>query len=448
MLFGILITLFLVLLNGFFVAAEFAIVKVRASQLEVGTADNKSLQKITKHISKHLEAYLAATQLGITIASLGLGWIGEGVAEKIILSIIHALGFNEHTKLAHQIAMPIAFMFVTFLHVVFGELAPKSIAIRYALPTTIWLALPLRISYLVFIPFIFLFNGFANILLRSIGIQGAGEHSENHSEEELQLLIQESSEGGIIHKSKQQILEKVFNFDDKTVKQVMTPRSVMKSLDISWELPKIMEFIVEEKYSRFPVFSENINNIAGVLYTKELLDVWKDNGRNKNYVFNIKDHIKKDPLYVPSNKRLGDLLQEFQKTRKQIAIVVNEHGETLGMITMEDIIEELLGEIYDEHDDEYDEENEKDLLYQIDENSYSVNALANIIALNKVLPEKLPESENYETLSGLVLDLAGRIPKVGEEFKIGNYVIKVAKLLKKTRIQTVIIAYKKENKEI
>ncbi len=442
MLLGVLITLFLVLLNGFFVAAEFAIVKVRSSQLEVGTANNKSLQKITQHISQNLEAYLAATQLGITIASLGLGWIGEGVAEQIILAIIHALGFNEHTKLAHQIAMPVAFMFVTFLHVVFGELAPKSIAIRYALPTTIWLALPLRISYLVFMPFIFLFNGFANILLRSIGVQSAGEHGETHSEAELQILIEESSKEGIIHENKKLILEKVFKFDDKTVRQVMTPRSLMKSLDIAWELPKIMEVIVEEEYSRFPVFSENINNIAGILYTKELLKIWKNNGKNKNYVFNIKEHIKKDPLYVPSNKRLGDLLKEFQKNRKQIAIVVNEHGETLGMITLEDVIEQLLGEIYDEYDD-YDEENEKDLLYEIEPYSYSVNALATIMALNRVLPEILPESEDYETLSGLILDRAGRIPKAGEEFKIGNYNIQVAALIKKTRIKTVVIKYEK-----
>jgi CBS domain containing-hemolysin-like protein len=413
MAFDILLTIFLVLLNGFFVAAEFAIVKVRGSQLEVNTPENSSIRKVALHITDHLEAYLAATQLGITIASLGLGWIGESVAERLILDFMHLIGYNLSHELAHEIAMPIAFIFITFLHVVFGELAPKSIAIRYALPTTKVIAWPLRIFYIFSLPFIFLFNGFANLLLRLIGINSAA-HEEAHSEEELKILISESAKGGTIQAKKVDLLENVFTFDDKLVKQVMIPRTKIFAIDIEEPLEKSINKIIEEGYSRIPVYQDNIDNIVGVLYTKDLLRLWHKNRENTDF-----KSILKEPYFVPSLKRLGDLLQEFQRNYKHIAFITDEFGGTVGLVTMEDIIEELLGEIYDE----YDEKN--DLVIKISDNEYIANAIATIGNLNERLPIALKENRHYETLSGLMLFQLGRIPEINESIKTEGYELTV-----------------------
>src|SRR4051812_10420315 len=220
MFLDIFLTLFLVLLNGFFVAAEFAIVKVRSSQIE--TAGHRSI-KITgaaKQILNNLDAYLAATQLGVTLASLGLGWIGEGVVTSIILRVFESLNFQIDEQTAHNIALPVAFAVITVLHIVFGELAPKSLAIRFPSKTTFAVALPLRLFYIVFSPFIRLLNGFANVLLKLIGIQPT-HGSETHSEEELKVIIQESAESGAIQQIEQNIVERVFALGDRKVSELM-----------------------------------------------------------------------------------------------------------------------------------------------------------------------------------------------------------------------------------
>jgi CBS domain containing-hemolysin-like protein len=409
----ILLTIFLVLLNGFFVAAEFAIVKVRGSQLETNTSKGSRSHRLAVHITEHLEAYLAATQLGITIASLALGWIGENVAERIILSFMDLIGYHPSHELAHQIAMPFAFCFITFLHVVFGELAPKSIAIRYALPTTTFVALPLRIFYIIFIPFIFLFNGFANLLLRAIGIAAAG-HEEAHSEEELKLLIAESAKGGSIQPKKVDLLENVFTFDDKTVKQVMIPRTKIFAIDVEDSLEENLDKIMEEGYSRVPVYEKNIDNIVGVLYTKELFKYWRKNKETTDI-----RKILKDPYFVPSVKKVGDLLQEFQRKYLHIAFITDEFGGTVGLVTMEDVIEELLGEIYDE----YDEKN--DIVIKISDNEFIANAISTIANINERIPSPLQESRNYETLSGLMLYHLRRIPEINEKVTIDGYELTV-----------------------
>ena len=215
MLGNILLTLFLVLLNGFFVAAEFAIVKVRSSQIQVRTQQNLNA-RIAATVIANLDSYLAATQLGITLASLGLGWIGEGVVAEIILASMHALGLEISDVTAHQIALPTSFALITVLHIVFGELAPKSLAIRFPTNTTLWTAVPLRLFYLVFRPFIWLLNNIANAFLKLIGIQPV-PHAEVHSEEELKLIIAESAEGGAIRSSERELIQNVFDFDDRLI---------------------------------------------------------------------------------------------------------------------------------------------------------------------------------------------------------------------------------------
>jgi CBS domain containing-hemolysin-like protein len=410
------VTVLLVLLNGFFVAAEFAIVKVRGSQLELKTSNNRRLGGITKHIVHHLDGYLAATQLGITIASLGLGWIGEDVLSKIFLSLFEALGYDGSSQLAHSIAIPIAFSFVTFMHVVFGELAPKSIAIRYPVSTTLAVALPLRFFYIIFRPFIWLFNGFANILLRLLGIKSAHGH-DVHSEEELRLLLHESSKEGSIDTTKYEIIEKVFKFDDKQVRQIMTPRTRIYSLEIDTPKNEIIDSILNENYSRVPVYEDNIDNIIGILFIRDLLNLLKE-----DKPFQIKDFVH-TPYYVPTTMRVGDLLLEFQKKSNHMAIITDEFGGTAGLVTMEDIIEELLGEIYDEYDDK------SDISLKMGENEFILNATVPIGVLNKSLPFRLPESlhGDYETLSGLILYITNRIPDINEKILFDNYEFTILK---------------------
>src|SRR4051812_46838483 len=285
MLLDILITLFLVFLNGFFVAAEFAIVKVRSSQIETKGHKSARVSAAAKTILGHLDAYLAATQLGITLASLGLGWVGEEVVSSIILRIFNSLNLSISETLAHDIALPVAFVVITILHITFGELAPKSFAIRYPSNTTFAVALPLRIFYIIFRPFIFILNGFANFLLKIIGIK-AVHGGEIHSEEELKVIIQESAESGAIQQIEQNIVGRVFTLGDRNVSELMTHRSDLVWLDIKDDLNTMRKKAQLEIHSVYPVADGEIDNLVGVLSVKELFPL-----KLSNDTFQLKDHI-------------------------------------------------------------------------------------------------------------------------------------------------------------
>jgi len=330
MLLNIFLTFFLVFLNGFFVAAEFAIVKVRLSQIQVKAGSSFSA-RVAESVVSNLDGYLAATQLGITLASLGLGWIGEGVVSEIIIASMNGLGLAVTDATAHAWALPISFVLITILHIVFGELAPKSLAIRYPTRTTMALAGPLKVFYLVFRPFIWALNGFANFILKTIGIQPAG-HSEIHSEEELKLIVAESAEGGAIENSERELIQNVFDFDDRMVRQSLKPRNQISALSINMPLPEAARKALDEGYSRYPVYEESMDKIIGFILTKDLLDILlhkPDKG--------MRD-ILPPMLFIPSNKKLAQVLQTFQKEHTQIAIVVNEFGGTVGILTLEDIL--------------------------------------------------------------------------------------------------------------
>lgn len=414
MAFDIFLTIFLVLLNGFFVAAEFAIVKVRVSQLQVRTSNSFSA-RIAAGIVGNLDAYLAATQLGITLASLGLGWIGEDVVTRLILGLMDLMGVVPDEKLAHQIALPIAFATITVLHIIFGELAPKSLAIRFPTPTTLFVSSPLRVFYFVFKPFIWMLNGLANFILKLVGIQPV-PHAEIHSEEELKLIIAESAEGGAIHSSERELIQNVFDFDDRQVWHILKPRTQLVAIDISTPLQQAMELAVQEGYSRYPVYENSIDNIVGVVITKDLM------------LLNLRDpkktlrDIARPPLFVHSNRKIMQLLRTFQKEHTQLAIVINEFGGTVGVVTLEDILEELVGEIQDEYDAE------QPIVEKIGDNTYRILAQNPIEEINEHLPEPLPPNDDYLTLSGLLLQVNDNIPKVGQVLRVNDYEIKVVKM--------------------
>jgi len=292
MILDILLTLFLVFLNGFFVAAEFAIVKVRSSQIETAENTRKKIEDTAKKILSHLDAYLAATQLGITLASLGLGWIGEGVVSSVILQIFHGLGLQVAEQTAHNISLPVAFVVITILHIVFGELAPKSLAIRYPSKTTLSVALPLQLFYFIFRPFIWLLNGFANFLLKLIGIKPI-HGSEIHTEAELKVIIQESAESGEIKEIEQNIVERVFALGDRKVSELMTHRTDLIWLDLNDDLKTVRQKVKEEIHSVYPVCDGQIDDLVGVLSVKDLFPV-----EISNETFHLKNHLRKAIILI------------------------------------------------------------------------------------------------------------------------------------------------------
>jgi CBS domain containing-hemolysin-like protein len=409
----IFFTIFLVFLNGFFVAAEFAIVKVRSSQIAI--QDGSISKKFAVIIVDNLDGFLAATQLGITLASLGLGWVGEDVVSALVINTIHGFDLTITEETAHKIALPVAFALITIMHIVFGELAPKSIAIRYPTATTLTVSIPLRVFYFIFRPFIRLLNGFSNLILKIIGIKPISEN-EIHSEEELKLIIAESEEGGAIESSERELIQNVFDFDDRLVKQVMIPRMKISGIPMSSTLEEAVGIVFREGYSRYPVYDKGFDEIMGVAYSKDIL---------KNYVEQsgkTLTEVMHKAYYVTETKRIDHVLREFQKRKVQMAVVISEYGGTIGLITLEDIIEELIGDIQDEHD------HETQIVTSKGNNVYQVIATSSLHDINKILEDAFNESEDYETLAGLLLFHKPSELKEGDELTIEGYKIKILKM--------------------
>lgn len=382
--------------------------------MDLKASQGNRLAKISQKIIAKLDSYLSACQVGITIASLALGWIGESVAARFIYAAMHYFGYEMASADAHRIAVPIAFTMITVLHIVFGEQAPKIVAIKYPMPMTMTIAVPLRIFYFIFRPFIWFVNEFSNLLLRIIGIN-AKQMAEIHSEEELRMLLTESEEGGAIKPSEHELIQNVFEFDDRVVKQILIPRTKISAIDIESTQHEMIEHVINEGYTRLPVYQESLDNIIGVIYTKDLIRMmhFKE--------FTTIKELMRPAYFVPLNKRINELLKEFQTQHIQMAIVTNEFGGTAGIVTMEDIIEEIVGEIQDEYDDE------KPAVDKKSETEFIVNAMANITDVNDVLPIELPESANYDTVSGLLNYIYGRIPAVNEKRIFGGYEFTILK---------------------
>jgi CBS domain containing-hemolysin-like protein len=412
MVFDIFLTLFLVVLNGFFVAAEFSIVKVRASQMELRAQAGSRTANMALHMINHLDSYLSATQLGITLASLGLGWIGESVVSQIVINLMDYAGFRPDPELAHRIALPLAFAVITVLHIVFGELAPKSLAIQQAESTSMAVSFPMRFFHFIFRPFIWLLNGLSNAFLRSIGIRPA-HGSEVHSAEELRLLFEQSMVGGAIQGSQHELLENVFQFNERMVKQIMVPRTKMMAINIETPEEDLLDLVFGEGYSRIPVFQGNIDNIVGVLYVKDLLVLI----RRKEPI--VLSKLIRPAYFVPETKRINTLLKQFQRKHMHIAIVSDEFGGVSGIVTIEDIVEELVGEIQDEYDEEIP------VVEKVSDTEYKVQTSAAISDVNDFLPYPLPKSDDYETVGGLINLIYGAIPDVNEIAVMAPYEFRV-----------------------
>ncbi|ATP58106.1 hemolysin [Pedobacter ginsengisoli] len=409
----IFLTFFLVALNGFFVAAEFAIVKVRASQIEIKAKSGSRVANIAKYITQHLDGYLAATQLGITLASLGLGWVGESVMHNIVHDAL--INFNLSEVYITSISTFIAFLFITVMHIVFGELAPKSVAIQRPVATTLFIAVPLQAFYWLFRPFIWVLNGLANVILKLFGISNVGGHESVHSTEELYYLLDQGKESGALDTNEHELIKNVFDFNERVVKNIMVPRTKISGIELSTPKQEVVETIIGEGYSRMPVYDDIIDKIIGIVHAKDILPLLADNKE-----WSLNDIIRK-PYFVPETKKINDLLSELQQKRIQIAIVIDEFGGTAGMVTLEDIVEEIVGEIQDEYDEE------KPTVEKISDTEFIINAYATVYDVNEHLPHDLPEDEDFDTVGGLVSHAFGRIPEVGDSEECYGYLFTILK---------------------
>ncbi len=426
MIVDIFLTILLVFLNGFFVAAEFALVKVRLSQLELRIQAGSRLAVIAKTILDNLDAYLSASQLGITLASLALGWIGESVVAHIVMSLFAALGLNISPVLAHQIAIPVAFVTITALHIVLGEQAPKWLAIQRPEPVVMMVAIPMRVFYTVFKPFIWVLNHVANALLRVFGI--VATHGEVHSADELRYLLERGKESGAIESSEHELIENVFAFGELTAKQIMVPRTSIHAIDVATPTNVALAKIADDGYSRLPVYKDTIDTVIGIVYAKDVLTMVQ----HRELI--LLHDILHPAYFVPETKSVSHLLREFQKRRIHVAIVIDEFGGTAGMVTLEDILEELVGDIMDEYDEEVPQ------FQTVKQDEFIVNAKTPITEINELLPAPLPESERYETLGGLLNVLFGKIPEEHAVIIHAGYECTILKTSKRS-VETVRLRY-------
>lgn len=433
----LLLALFLVLLNGFFVAAEFSIVKVRYSQIQIKAAEGNSMAKQAEFIIKRLDEYLSATQLGITLASLALGWVGESAMHHIIEKMFLYFEVAADQTTITTVSLVISFLIITVMHIVFGELIPKSIAIRKAEATTMAIAVPLRVFYTVFKPFIWTMNQMSNAVLRLMKIHPASEH-EIHSTEELQLLVKQSADSGEIQEENYEIIKNAFDFTDHSAKQIMVPRQNILSIDIEDPIDEVINQIMDSGYSRIPVYKDSIDNVIGIFYTKEII---REYVRSKGAITHQDlERLMREAFFVVGSKKISDLMKIFQQKKQHLAVVIDEFGGTEGIITLEDILEELVGEIQDEEDDE------EKVVDQVGENTYWVQATQPLDEINEFLPKKFPLSEEgeFNTLAGYILHELEDIPEENQEFEMNSYHFKILKMNNKS-VEMVELVYDEKN---
>ena len=396
----VLAVLALVLLNGFFVAAEFSLVGARRSKLQEMADAGDRPSKLAIKALDHLDRYISATQLGITIASLALGWVGEPVVAALIDSILGAFGVQPSAGATHTAAgIAVGFAVITFLHVVYGELAPKTLALVMPERLSGWLALPMMVFAWITTPFITLLNGSARGSLRLFGIKPMSERSHVHSPEELRMLVMQARAHGTLDESDSAMLAGVFDFHEKKVQDVMRPRTEMIALSLDANEDEVRETLRRERYSRYPVYQESLDDVVGVFLAK---DYWL---HDRKAPFSLREFVR-DPLYVPATRPAVRVLDDLRKTRAHMAVVLDEYGGTAGIVTMEDLIEEVIGDIADEYD-------------MVARESVEVNGvleLAGNLSLIDVRSDhrvSIPEGD-WTTLGGYVFARLGRIPRVGD----------------------------------
>ena len=402
-------------LNGFFVLSEFAIVKVRRSKLEELAKNGNSSAELALKVTASLDSYLSATQLGITLSSLALGWIGEPAVAQILEVLFAYLFSQDNEVFIHTLSFVIAFSSITLLHVVLGELVPKSIAIAKAERMALWVVRPLHYFWVLLYPFIRFFEILSNFFLSLLKIQAVKEHENAHSDEELKIIVGESLKGGFIDSVEGEIIKNAVDFSDTVAKEIMTPRKNMVCLDADDSFEDNLKVIVETNHTRYPYFKESKDNILGMIHIRDLLGEMSGENRDLN-------SIVRALIIVPENASISDILKKMNKEQIHTALVVDEYGGTSGLLTMEDIIEEIVGDIADEYD-LVDEE-----VSQINEQTYKMSGMLDMESAEEKLGVKFSNEHEQVSLGGYVFTLFGRLPVVGDTLEDENCVFEVLEM--------------------
>jgi CBS domain containing-hemolysin-like protein len=418
---------FLIFLNGVFVIFEYSLIKVRESEIEPLIHKGNLRAKLLKQLKSDTDKYISATQLGITLVNLLLGWLGEPFFSGMFEPIFKLIGIQG--ALVDTVSTILGVAILTYFTILLGELTPKVIALRYPLKIASAMAFPINIFYRIFRFFISFLEKSSHLLLKLFGIKQEENIDKINSEEEIRYIIEEGSKSGVIDSTEQQLIEKIFEFNDKTAKDIMIPRNSIVALNIEDNREKIIRTVIEEGYSRIPVYKENIDNIIGVLYAKDLISA----AEHRELIL-LQDLIR--PVkFIPENKHIGEILKDFQKNHIHLGIVVNEHGGVEGVVTLEDIIEEIVGEIEDEYDLETPSEIKKDK-----RGIYLVNPSISIEEFNSRFKTDIPLNHNeYQTLSGFLQTVTGHIPEIFERIDYDDMIFivtqKVGNKLMQVKIQ-------------
>lgn len=420
-----IIIILLIFMNGFFVATEFAMVKVRKSRIETLVVEGNKSAKYTLKVINDLNSYLSACQLGITLASLGLGWIGEPAVSYMLMPLFKLLNIKESS--VHSISFILGFVIITALHIVLGELSPKSIAIINTEKIAIYTALPLIIFYKVSYPIMWLFNHSTSIVLKLFGVSEVDESENFYTDDEIRLLVEESYEHGLIDKTERTFVDNIFDFSEKTVKEVMIPRTDMVCIFMEDSFDEIIEMTLNEQLTRYPVCKANKDNVVGFIHIKDLYRQ-KIEGANQNI-----EAIIREIKFVPESLSISELFKIFQKDRAQLAIVIDEYGGTYGMVTIEDIVEEIVGEIQDEFDEETRE------IVKTEENNYIVDGKLSIDDINELLDIDI-NSENIDTVGGWVYSKLESYPQVNDKVTYKDYRFTILKCNRK-RVSRILIEH-------
>ena len=410
-LFNLLVILLLVFLNGFFVASEFALVKVRSSQLDALEEGDKKVA-LARHLTSHLDAYLSATQLGITLASLALGWIGEPYLAKLIRPLLVDVGMTSEA-IVHGVSFAIGFGIITYLHIVLGEVTPKWLGIRKALVISLWISPPLHLFYIVFRPAIWFLQTSANWIMKSVFRMDPVTDTELvHSEEELRVILSEKETPTDGRDLGNELLINALDFRQRVVRDIMTPRGDVIYLDIQDSFDANVQVAIESGHTRFPLVEGHLDNTVGLIHIKDLMREMKSERHDLSA-------IKRELMPVPEFMPLEKLLRQFLAKRAHFAVVVDEYGGAVGIVTLDNVVGELVGEIKDEFDQEQVKEfvrlNEEEFVVQGQLNLYELKELADL------------ELENAEvtTIGGYVVQLLGHLPKQGEQVQIEGYLVTI-----------------------
>lgn len=408
--------LLLVLANGFFVAAEFALVSVRRTRIATLVADGNLRARWVQKAIDDPDRFIAATQLGITLASLGLGWVGEPALSGFLLPIIEWFPVEIESAVSHSLSSALAFSIITFLHVVVGELAPKSIALQNPEKTSLAVAQPTVWTERIFKPVIWLLNGSGNALLRFAGVKPASGHELVHSVEELKMLVKASAEEGVVEVDAEEMLHAVFDFGDLLVRQVMIPRTEMIAVHAEAKVPDILDLAAQNPFTKFPVYGDNLDQILGIVHLKDLIPILRDDENNNRRA----SDLMRDAIFIPETARVSTLLHFFRMHRRHITIVLDEYGGTAGLVTLEDLLEEIVGEVSNPFDHEQD-------ILPLPDGSALIDGLTLIEEVNEHFSLNL-EDPHYDTIAGYVLGKLGRLAQVGDVIIIDGFRLRVEDL--------------------